>query len=98
MTGFDNSWRKQVDSFVQKGSVGIKVNDDIGHYFQTQKCLRQGDPMSPILFNIVADMLAILIGRANEEGQVGGLVPILWMVGCPYYNTLTTLLFSWSMI
>ena len=33
--------------------------------------------MSPILFNIVVDMLAILIGRAKEAGQVGGLVPHL---------------------
>ena len=56
MKGFDQSWRNQVDSFTQKGSVGIKVNDDIGHYFQTHKGLRQGDPMSLILFNIVVDM------------------------------------------
>mgnify|MGYP005830263147 CR=1 FL=1 len=33
--------------------------------------------MSPILFNIVVDMLAILIGRAKENSQVGGLVPHL---------------------
>uniref|UniRef100_A0A8I6XZE3 Reverse transcriptase domain-containing protein n=1 Tax=Hordeum vulgare subsp. vulgare TaxID=112509 RepID=A0A8I6XZE3_HORVV len=77
MKGFDEIWRKQVESFVQKGSVGIRVNDDIGHYFQTFKGLRQGDPMSPILFNVVADMLAILIGRAKQEGQIGGLVPHL---------------------
>ena len=57
--------------------MGIKINDDMGHYFQTQKGLRQGDPMSPILFNIVVDMLAIMIGRAKEAGQVGGLVPHL---------------------
>jgi hypothetical protein len=62
---------------VQGDSVGIRVNDDIGHYFQTRKGLRQGDPLSPILFNIVADMLAILIARAKEGGQVGGLVPHL---------------------
>ena len=54
--------------FVHGGSVGIGVNDDIGHYFQTKKGLRQGDPLSPMLFNIVADMLAILIARAKEEG------------------------------
>ena len=77
MKGFDEAWRRQVDSFTQKGSVGIKVNDHIGHYFQTHKGLRQGDPMSPILFNILVDMLAILIGRAKENGQVGGLIPHL---------------------
>ena len=33
--------------------------------------------MSTIFFNIVVDMLAILIGRAKENGQVGGLVPHL---------------------
>ena len=33
--------------------------------------------MSAILFNIVADMLGILIDRAKEDGQVGGLVPHL---------------------
>ena len=33
MKGFDEAWRHQVKSFTQKGSVGIKVNDDIGHYF-----------------------------------------------------------------
>ena len=33
--------------------------------------------MSPILFNIVVDMLAILIGWEKEAGQVGGLVPNL---------------------
>ena len=41
------------------------------------KGLRQGDPLSPILFNIVVDMLAILINRAKDEGQVTGVVPHL---------------------
>ena len=59
------------------GCVGIRVNDDIGHNFQTLKGLRQGDPLSPILFNVVADMLAILLNRAKEDGQIGGLIPHL---------------------
>lgn len=33
--------------------------------------------MSPMLFNIVADMLAILIERAKQEGQIAGVVPHL---------------------
>jgi hypothetical protein len=59
------------------GSVGIKVNDDIGHYFQSKKDLRQGDPLSSILFNLVVDMLATLIERAKELGIFGGVIPHL---------------------
>ena len=55
-------------TFVQGGNVGIKVNDQLGSYFQTRKGLRQGDPLSPILFNSVLDMLAIILSRAKEEG------------------------------
>jgi hypothetical protein len=77
MKGFPPEWCNWIARFVQGGSVRIRVNDDIGHYFQTLKGLRQGDPLSPILFNIVADMLAILITRAKEDGQVGGLIPYL---------------------
>ena len=77
MKGFSPKWCKWIESFVSGGSVGIKVNDDIGHYFQTKKGLRQGDPMSPILFNIIADMLAILIKRAKDDGQIRGVIPHL---------------------
>jgi hypothetical protein len=75
--GFDPKWCDWIKNVVEKGSVGIRVNNDIGHYFQTRKGLRQGDPLSPILFNIIADMLAVLIARAKEDGQVDGLIPHL---------------------
>lgn len=48
-------------SYIQDGSVGVKVNDDNGHYFQTYKGMRRGDPKSRILFNILTDLLAILV-------------------------------------
>jgi len=65
LKGFIEKWCKWIESFVSKGSVGIKVNDDIGRFFQTKKGLRQGDPLSLLFFNLVADMLATLIERAK---------------------------------
>jgi hypothetical protein len=57
--------------------VGIKINDQVGQNFQTKKGLCQGDPLSPLLFNIVVDMLAILINRAKDEGWFNDVVPHL---------------------
>ena len=58
-------------------SVAVDVNDEVGPYFQTWKGLRQGDPLSSILFNIVADMLTLFINRAKADNQLGGVVPHL---------------------
>jgi retron-type reverse transcriptase len=78
MKGFSPVWCKWIEEVVRQGSVGIKVNEETGHNFQTSKGLGQGDPLSPILFNLVADMLAILVLRAKNDGQFRGLVPNLF--------------------
>ena len=68
LKGFSNKWIDWIKSFISGGSVAINVNDEVGPYFQTKKGLRQGDPLSPILFNLVADMLTLFIKRAKAEG------------------------------
>lgn len=57
--------------------MGVKVSDDIGHYFLSKKGLRQGDPLSAIIFNLAANVLAILIQRAKAHGKFRGVVPHL---------------------
>jgi hypothetical protein len=59
------------------GSVAIKVNDDVGHYLQMKKGLKQGDPLLPIIFNIMTDMLVVLIDQEKEGAQIEGVVPHL---------------------
>ena len=38
---------------------------------------KKGDPLSPILFNVIVDMLAVLITRGKEDGQLEELIPHL---------------------
>jgi hypothetical protein len=52
MKGFSEEWRALINNFVFGGSVAIKVNDDIGRYFQMKKDLRQGDPLSPMFLTL----------------------------------------------
>jgi hypothetical protein len=47
MKGFDDKWCLWIQNFVKRDSVGIRVNEDIGHYFQTHKGLRQSDCGDP---------------------------------------------------
>jgi hypothetical protein len=56
--------------------VAIKLNDDISRYFQTRKGLRLDDPLPPMLFNIVVDMLAIIIKRVKMMVKLKGLYHI----------------------
>jgi len=77
MKGFSRVWCKWIEEVVSRGSVGVKVNEEIGQNFQTRKGLRQGDPLLPVLFNLVAHMLAILVSGAKNCGQFRGLVPNL---------------------
>jgi len=77
LKGFSPTWCERISKIMSRGSVAVKVNDDIGHFFQSRKGVRQGDPLSPILFNIVVDMLPILISRAKEAEQIRGVVPHL---------------------
>jgi hypothetical protein len=53
-------------------------NDDVGSFFQMKK--KAFDKRILYLhyfFNIVADMLAILVKGARDDGQINGVVPLL---------------------
>jgi hypothetical protein len=43
-------------------------------YIQNYKGLRQGDPLSPLLFNLVGDVLNRMLTRAYDKGLIKGLM------------------------
>jgi hypothetical protein len=48
------------------------VNGKPGRYFE-QKGLRQGDPLSPLLFSLVIDALSAILNKSKEKGILEGL-------------------------
>ena len=55
----------------------IDINGERGEFFQSYRGLRQGDPLSPLLFNLVGDALSAMLHLAGARGEIKGLVPHL---------------------
>jgi len=74
MRGFCQTWRDWISQVVTGGTVSIKMNDQIGSYIKSHKGVRQGDPLSPILFNFAADCLTRMVEHAQENDLITDLV------------------------
>jgi hypothetical protein len=59
---------------VEGGSISIRMNDEISQYFRPGKGLRQGDPLSPLLFNLVIDVFSRMLVKAARRGYVSGFM------------------------
>jgi hypothetical protein len=71
---FPITWIKQAMCTVQCGKVCININGERSQNFSTYQGLRQGGPLSPILFNLVADVLGSLMNKAAKQGKIKGVM------------------------
>ena len=55
--GFCLKWRKWINACLQSAIVSILINGSPTKEFAPTRGLRQGDPLAPMLFNIVAQGL-----------------------------------------
>ena len=73
--GFSPKWISWIRSLVQGGSICIRMNDENSTFFKPGKGLRQGDPLSLLLFNLVADVFTRMLMRAARVNLISGLLP-----------------------
>jgi len=66
--GFGAVWRNLVSNLLHSASTQVLLNGEPGDFITHQRGLRQGDPLSPMLFILVMDVLNSLFMKAEAEG------------------------------
>jgi hypothetical protein len=72
---FSPKFRTLIKSVLYKGSFCVRINDSNSSYFVAGKGLKQGDPLSPILFNYIADVFTKILYKAARNNLISGLLP-----------------------
>ncbi|XP_074314848.1 uncharacterized protein LOC141651019 [Silene latifolia] len=71
--GFAGQWIFNVMRCVRSVSYEVLVNGAPSESFVPERGLRQGDPLSPYLFILCAEVLSSMIRRKVEEGALNGI-------------------------
>jgi hypothetical protein len=66
--GFDDKWCDSSQRILDSGFTSILLNGLPGKHFQCKRGVRQGDPLSPLLFVLDADLLQCIINRGHQDG------------------------------
>ncbi|RVW15726.1 putative ribonuclease H protein [Vitis vinifera] len=72
MKGFSPRWRSWMRGCLSSVSYAILVNGNAKGWVKAARGLRQGDPLSPFLFTIVADVLSRMLLKAEERNLLEG--------------------------
>jgi hypothetical protein len=70
--GFPDMWLQWMRAFIFNSTISVLVNDSPIDDFIMGRGLRQGDPLSPFLFLIMAEGLAGMMQKAVEIGKFMG--------------------------
>ncbi|RVW36770.1 Transposon TX1 uncharacterized 149 kDa protein [Vitis vinifera] len=70
--GFSPRWRSWMRGCLSSVSYAILVNKNAKGWVKAAKGLRQGDPLSPFLFTIVANVLSRMLLKTEERNFLEG--------------------------
>ena len=70
--GFSEKWKKWIRYCISTVKFSILINGSPSDFFGSSRGLRQGDPLSPLLFDIVMEALSHMLDVAASAGQFSG--------------------------
>jgi len=71
--GFHSKWISWIRGCLESASISVLVNGSPTEEFKPKRGLRQGDPLAPFLFLVVAEGLAGLVRQAMKANILSGL-------------------------
>lgn len=70
---FDSKWISWLRGIFESMRISVLVNGSPTKEFSAGRGLRQGDPVSPLLFNLVGEVLHSMLEKAAEFGIIEGI-------------------------
>lgn len=97
--GFDEKIIKIIIELISTPMFSILINGSPSKFFKSSRGLRQGDPISSILFTILAESMSKLIQKMKVNKIIKGLHPSSANVFCSYQQFVDdTILMGYSSI
>ena len=71
-SGFSAKWRQWIFFCISTFRFSVLINGSPCGFFESSRGLRQGDPLSPLLFVLVMEALGRMLDKAVHDGHMSG--------------------------